>query len=134
MAEVLRIGKKRTNEKSTARNMSNPFRVNWSTEIPIWVKAMFVTDNTLVIAGPRDLYDEEEAVAGFTTNDQRFTLQQEHMEGKHGALLKIIEKSTGRELSSMEIQSMPVFDGMILAGGRILMSTVDGTVLCFAVE
>jgi hypothetical protein len=49
-------------------------------------------------------------------------------------VLRIFEKSTGRELSSMEIQPMPVFDGMILAGGRIFMSTVGGTVSCFAVE
>lgn len=70
----------------------------------------------------------------FTTNNQRFALQQEHMEGKHGALLKILDKSGGRDLSSMEIQSMPVFDGMILAAGRVYMSTVDGTVSCFAVE
>lgn len=114
--------------------MSNPFHVNWSTAIPIWVKAMFVTDNAVVVAGPKDLYDEEQAIAGFAANDPRFRLQQEHMEGKHGAVLKSFDKSTGRELSSMTIQSMPVFDGMILAGGRVFMSTVDGTVLCFAVE
>ena len=114
--------------------MSNPFQVNWSTTIPIWVKAMFVTDNTLVVAGPRDLYDEEKAVAGFRMNDQRFTLQQEHMEGKHGALLKIFDKSAGRELLSMNLQSMPVFDGMITAGGKVYMSTADGTVSCFAIE
>jgi hypothetical protein len=127
-------GKKGRNAPSRARDMSNPFHVNWSTAIPIWVKAMFVTDNTLVVAGPSDLYDEEKAVAGFRMNDQRFTLQQEHMEGKHGAVLKTFDESTGRELSSVTIQSMPVFDGMILAGGRVFMSTVDGTVLCFAVE
>jgi hypothetical protein len=95
---------------------------------------MFVTDNTLVITGPRDLYDEEKAVAGFTTNDQRFALQQEHMEGKHGALLKTTDKSGGRELSSMTNRSMPVLGGMTLASGRIFMWTMDGTVLCFTVE
>ena len=79
-------------------------------------------------------YDEEKAVAVFRANDPRFSLQQEHMEGEHGVVLKIFDKSVGQGLLSMNLQSMPVFDGMILAGGKVFMSTVDGTVLCFAVE
>lgn len=87
---------------------------------------MFVTQDKVVIAGPRDLYDEETAVASFSQNDKRFSLQQEHTEGKHGSLLKIVDRTTGEEISSIELTFMPTFDGMITAQDKIFMTTSDG--------
>jgi outer membrane protein assembly factor BamB len=124
-------GKKRKKAGKPTPDLSNPFLVNWSTTIPLWVKAMFVTKDKVVIAGPRDLYDEETAVASFNQNDKRFSLQQEHMEGKHGSLLKVIDKTNGEEVHSAELAFMPTFDGMITAEGKIFMTTSDGQVVCF---
>ena len=123
--------KKRKKADKPTPDLSNPFLVNWSTTIPIWVKAMFVTQDKVVIAGPRDLYDEETAVASFNQNDNRFSLQEEHMEGKHGSLLKIIDKASGNETCSVELEFMPTFDSMITAEGKIFMTTSDGRVVCF---
>jgi len=110
---------------------------NWSIDVPILVRAMLVTDDVLIVCGPRDLYDEEAAVAprsGFSTNDPRLALQQEHWEGRHGSILKIIDKNTGREISSLEIDDTPAWEGMIIANGIIIMTTVNGRILCFDVR
>jgi outer membrane protein assembly factor BamB len=115
----------------------NETEPNWSIDIPILVRAMLVTDDVLIVCGPRDLYDEEAAVAprsGFTTNDPRLALQQEHWEGKHGSILKIFDKNTGNEISSLEIDDTPAWEGMIIAGGKIFMTTVNGRILCFDVR
>ena len=111
-----------------------PAQPNWSVSVPIWVRAMLVTEDALLVCGPRDLYDEDRAVgrgSQFTTQDPRLALQQEHAEGKHGSLLKVFDKKTGRETCSIEIDDMPTWDGMIAAQGRIFMTTVNGKILCF---
>ncbi len=95
---------------------------------------MFVTDDTLVVCGPRDLYDEGKGVSRenpLFTDNPRLALQQAHAEGKHGALLKVFDKRSGQEVGSMDIDELPVFDGMICAQGKIIMSTVNGQILCF---
>ena len=123
---------KRTGQAQKRRSMAHPFQVHWSSRIPMLVKGMFVTDNTLVIAGPRDLYNEEEAISkGRAENDSVFALQQEHMEGKHGSLLKVIDKSGAGELSSMELDQTPTWNGLIAARGRVFMTTTEGSVVCF---
>jgi len=114
-----------------------PAEPNWSVDVSVWVRALFVTENALVVCGPRDLYDEEKAVARgshFTTDDPRLALQQEHSEGKHGAILKVFDKKTGQEIGSVEVDDMPTWDGMIYAQGKIVMTTVNGKILCFNVR
>ncbi len=117
-------------KKTTGRNSANPYPVNWQVKFPMLVRAMFITDNAVVIAGPRDLYDEEKAVAGFKIGNEIFSDQQEHMAGKHGSLLKVINKRDGSEISSVALPYAPTWDGMITANGRIYMTTVDGHLVC----
>ena len=109
----------------------------WSRDLSIWVRAMFVTEDALYVCGPRDLYDEQQAVAQtshFSTTDPRLALQQEHAEGKHGSIIKVFDKETGREISSLEIDDMPSWDGMITVGDKIVMTTVNGNILCFTIR
>ena len=106
----------------------------WSKNLPLWVRAMFVTDNALVVCGPRDLYDEQKGVSlenPLTTDNPSLALQQAHAEGKHGSLLKVFDKRTGEAIVSMAIDDLPIFDGMICAQGKIIMTTVNGQILCF---
>jgi len=120
--------------KQKKGGMAHPFRVNWSTKIPLLVKAMFVTDDALMIAGPRDLYHEEQVISkGLAEGDQVFALQEEHMEGRHGGLLQVIDKRDGSTIASIELPFMPTWDGMITAHGRIYMTTSDGRLACLAV-
>jgi outer membrane protein assembly factor BamB len=105
--------------------------MEWQVKVPIWVRAMFVTDDLLAVCGPRDLYDEQSELGKMDTQDPRLALQQEHFEGRHGALLKFFDKQTGSEVASLEIDDMPSWDGMIAAEGKVFMTTVQGRILCF---
>ena len=104
----------------------------WSKTLPLWGRAMFVTEGALVVCGPRDLYDEEKGVSlenPLSTDDPRLALQQAHAEGKHGSLVKVFDKRTGQEIGSKDIDELPVFDGMICAQGKVIMTTVNGQIL-----
>ena len=117
------------------RSMDHPFRVHWSIGMPMLVRGMFVTDNALVVAGPRDLYHEEKVIsAGLLENDEVFARQQELMEGKHGSLLKVMDKANGDELHSVELKHSPTWDGLIAANGYMFMTTTDGRVVCFEMK
>jgi len=110
-----------------------PAQPNWSVDVPIWVRAIFVTEEALFVCGPRDLYDEDKAVApgsSLSTGDPQLALQQEHTEGRHGSVLKVFDKRSGKEISSLELDDMPTWDGMITAEGKIVMTTVNGRILC----
>jgi outer membrane protein assembly factor BamB len=126
---------KRAEGKSQKRGMDHPFLVHWKVKVPVLVKAMFVTDNALVIAGPRDLYHEEQVIArGRPEGDKVFALQEEHMEGRHGAVLMVVDKHDGSISSSVELPFLPTWDGMITAHGRIYMTTSDGKLACLAMR
>ena len=53
------------------------------------------------------------------------------MEGEHGSLLNVIDKTNGKEISSVELAFMPTFDGMVTADGKVFMTASDGQVVCF---
>jgi len=120
-------------EPANKKPAFQPAQPNWSVDVSIWVRAMFVTEDVLFVCGPRDLYDEEKAVApgsSLSTGDPRLALQQEHAEGRHGSVLKVFDKRNGKEISSLEVDDMPTWDGMITAEGKIVMTTVNGRILC----
>jgi len=50
--------------------------------------------------------------------------------GKRGGLLHVIDAGTGETKSELKLDSPPVFDGLIVAAGRVFLVTMDGRVLC----
>jgi outer membrane protein assembly factor BamB len=100
----------------------------WVTEVPILVRAMTLANRTLFIAGPRDILDE--AKAGQASGDLA-AKQEAAFLGKRGAVLWSVSADDGKKMAQYELESPPVFDGLIAAGGRLLMSTLDGKVVCF---
>ena len=51
--------------------------------------------------------------------------------GKKGISLRAISAENGEQLATYQLESLPVFDGMAAAGGRLFLATKDGAVLCF---
>ena len=43
-----------------------------------------------------------------------------------------VSAADGKKLAEQKLDSPPVFDGLIAAGGRLYLATTDGRVLCFA--
>jgi len=94
---------------------------------------MVLADKILFIAGPPDLVDEEQSLRTFDQPATRKQLarQAAALEGAEGALLWAISAADGTKLAEQRLASVPVFDGLAAAGGRLYMATVDGKVLCF---
>lgn len=112
------------------------FGCAWSDELAVQATAMALADNTLFVAGPPDLVDEEQAVRSlFAPETKRKLAEQEAaLEGKRGSLLVAVSAADGRELAAYRLDSAPVFDGLAAARGRLYLSRLDGNVVCFAAD
>ncbi|MBN2314779.1 MAG: PQQ-binding-like beta-propeller repeat protein [Sedimentisphaerales bacterium] len=106
----------------------------WSQDQPpLLVRAMVLADQTLMIAGPPDLVDEKEA---FLNPDNavirgKLAEQDAAWEGRKGGLLQAISTSDGGKIAEYKLESVPVWDGMAVANGRLYLAMSDGKLLCF---
>jgi hypothetical protein len=89
----------------------------WAERIPIRVHGMLLAREHLYVVGPPDLSPEQGAY--------------EAMIGKRGSLLRVLAASDGSTLAEFEMDEVPVFDGLIAAGDRLYMTTMDGTLICW---
>ena len=108
---------------------------HWSVENPpVVARAMVLADDTLFIAGPPDVVDEDEVTADLTNRNlqQKLLLQEAALNGERGGVLVAVSKTDGRTLARRELDAMPEWDAMAAAQGRLYLSTTDGRVLCLA--
>jgi len=107
---------------------------HWSHDLPLSVRAMVQAGDTLFIAGPPDVLDEDEANQSLGTPEiqAKIVEQDAAMLGQRGGILWAVSTADGGKLGQMRLKSPPAFDGMAAAGGRLYMATVDGKVLCLA--
>jgi len=89
----------------------------WQKRIPVRAHGMLLARKHLYLAGPPDLPPEAGAY--------------EAMIGKRGALFQVVSTADGSKLSEFEMKEVPVFDGLIAAGERLYMATMQGTLICF---
>jgi hypothetical protein len=89
----------------------------WSIRVPVRVVAMVCAGGTLFAAGTPDVIDENEPWAAY--------------EGRRGGRLLAISAEDGKIQREYELASPPVLDGLAAARGRLLLSAVDGRILCF---
>ncbi len=52
------------------------------------------------------------------------------LRGERGGVLLAISATSGETLAELKLDSPPAWDGMIAAGGRLYLTTVDGVVVC----
>ena len=108
------------------------FVSSWSDETSVQVTAMLLAGDALFVAGPPDVADEEKSLKawGDPETQKKLAEQSAAFEGRRGALLVAVSPRDGKKLAAYRLGSMPRFDGMIAAGGRLYLVTVDGKVLC----
>ena len=106
----------------------------WTEDLPLWVRAMVLADGKLFVAGPPDLVDEEDAAERFGEAEVQELLAQQGaaLEGAKGAMLRVVSAADGSKLAESRLDSLPVFDGMAAAGGKLYIATTDGKVVCLA--
>ena len=122
-----------TGNQQRRRVVQHP-EYRWSKTIPMLVRAMVLAGETLFIAGPPDVVDEEEAFrrVGDPEIDKKLAAQDAAMLGAEGAALWAVSATNGEKLAELELDALPRFDGLIAAAGRLYMTTTDGRVLCLA--
>jgi hypothetical protein len=109
----------------------------WILEKPeLIAKAMVLSDRTLFVAGPPDVVDEEN-IWGRTLEPQvqaKLKAQSAALEGDQGSILWAVSASDGEKLAEYKLESVPAFDGMSAANGRLYLSMKNGCILCMAGE
>lgn len=105
----------------------------WVQDVPLFAIGMLLADKTLYVAGPPDLIDEEETFARLVMRDptvqQLLNQQDEAWEGQQGAVVWGVSIEDGSLVAEYHLDSLPVWDGMISAGGKMYFATADGHVI-----
>jgi hypothetical protein len=101
---------------------------------PFQVRAMVVADNTLFVSGPPDIVDEEDNFFVLDKAEvlERLAEQKELLRGSEGAVMWAVSAESGKKYSEWKLDSLPVWDGMIAAGGRLYMAKMNGELVCFS--
>jgi outer membrane protein assembly factor BamB len=103
----------------------------WLLDQPsILARGMCVAGDQLLVAGPADVVDERYAYRHpDDPNVQALLAQQERAyAGEYGGRLWVVQKADGKAIARYALDTIPVFDGMAAAGGRLYLSTIDGRV------
>jgi outer membrane protein assembly factor BamB len=88
----------------------------WSKTVELMVRSMVLADDTLFVAGPPDLGNVgEDALAAY--------------EGENGGVLWAVATADGSKLAQHQLESIPVFDGMAAADGRLYIALKTGRVI-----
>jgi len=114
-------------------------KVHWQNQsLPLLVNAMALGSRTLFVAGPPDLADEAKMLGYLPGADDEMNrelrAQEDAWRGKHGGLLWAVSAEDGGKLAEYKIDSVPVSDGMSVAEGKVFISLIDGSVVCFEEE
>ncbi len=121
--------------KSSGRGGNSFVAHKWNEDIPLLARAMVKANDTLFIAGPPDLIDEEETFKKLMARDPdvqaELNEQNYALEGKLGGRLMAVSAKDGKTLSELPLNALPVWDSMAVANGRLYLSTTDGNVVCF---
>ena len=88
----------------------------WKAWLPVRIRAMVKAGDALFVAGPPDEFNKNDPFASF--------------EGRRGAKWWRCRRPMEASLGERGLQVPPVFDGMIAAGGRLLVSLEDGSLMC----
>lgn len=118
-----------------SRSPSGRILVNhrWTANLPLMPRAMVLAGDVLLVAGPPDLVDEEQAAQTLAAPETQAKLAEyaAALAGRRGAMLWAVSASDGQPLAQQPLDAPPVFDGMAAADGQLVLTTTDGKVLCF---
>jgi outer membrane protein assembly factor BamB len=106
----------------------------WRKEDPsLLAKSMVLTNKVLFIAGPPNLVNEERVWDNpdDMSLKKKLAAQSGAWQGEQGAVLRAVDTSDGETVADYELDAVPVFDGMICAGGRLYAALADGKIVCF---
>jgi hypothetical protein len=98
-------------------SMSRTRPPKWSVTIPVWARSMVLAGETLFLAGPPDVIDQDDPYGAF--------------EGRKGGRLWAVSTTDGSKITEYPLKSPPVFDGLIASQQQLFLTTIDGCVSCW---
>jgi outer membrane protein assembly factor BamB len=133
VGDALKLVQPKTWISPPAGKRASAVAYRWTRDVPMMVRAMALAGDQLLIAGPPDLIDEEAAFQDYAdpATQKQLARQDAALKGKSGAIFHIVNAPTGEIRSERQLHSPPVFDGLIVAGGRVYVSLMDGTLVCY---
>jgi hypothetical protein len=130
----LRETKPNWRQYRTLRSPKVEFDFHWRSKVPVRAKAIVKTPRTLFVAGPEDLMDEE-LVFGNTrslSNRQVLEEQNQALLSPKGGKLLAVSVVNGGVVQTTDLESRPVWDGMVTAYDRLFICCKDGSVVALA--
>lgn len=107
---------------------------HWHGDVPLLARAMVKAGDTIFVAGPPDLIDEEETFQRIMDRDpevqKELSEQNEALQGKQGGRLLAVSAADGETLSEYKLESLPAWDSMAAAAGKLFFATEDGKIIC----
>ncbi|NQT88256.1 PQQ-like beta-propeller repeat protein [bacterium] len=107
----------------------------WTRKIALLARGMVLSDKILFVAGPPDLFGvaPEDSPHPYTrASAEALQAQREALEGRAGALLWAVAVEDGKKLHEYKLKTLPAWDGLIAARGRLYLTMQDGTIACFS--
>jgi outer membrane protein assembly factor BamB len=112
--------------KPTPKGPAKP-KPFWADTQSLIARAMVLTQDKLVVAGPPDLRKKSDGILAYANEAEALA----SFKGDKGVLLRILNAADGQTLSEQKLDAMPVFDGMSAAQGRVFVALKDGQVQCW---
>ena len=105
---------------------------HWTQDLPLFVRAMLLSQGVVFAAGPKDLVDEETAFRNYDLAETQEALSEQValMQGERGAVLWAVRADSGEKVGEMSLDACPVFDGMAAAGKCLYVANQDGSIIC----
>ncbi|MBT3200558.1 MAG: PQQ-binding-like beta-propeller repeat protein [Phycisphaerales bacterium] len=107
------------------------FDFRWKSRIPLRAKAIVKTPDTLLVAGPEDVLDEEKIFSDPNSESNKALLRKQNEllgSPKQGKLLAVSVRD-GAVAQTIDLASQPVWDGMAAAYGKLFVCCKDGSVV-----
>jgi len=132
-----RRGKGKTKAKAIAKgNRATEYLVKrfWHEDLPILARAMVLSGDRLLVAGPPDRISEPETFRHIEDPKLQPQLAEQaaSIRGERGARLLVLSAVDGQQIAAYDLDRLPVFDGLAAARHRLFLTTIDGAVLCFS--
>ena len=105
-------------DKGPGLSRSKPAK--WVAKVPVRAQALVLAGDRLFLAGPPDILAPDDPLASF--------------DGRAGGELGVISAKDGRQLANYQLDSPPVFGGLIAARSSLYVCTKDGSLICFQGE
>ena len=105
---------------------------DWDRQVPLFAQGMVLAGDTLLVAGPPDIMDEEYIFERIMEKDKEvdkvLERQDEALKGAVGGKLLSVSVSSGEQNQELKLDALPVWDGMAVADGSLFVATKDGKV------